>query len=1007
MRGAGILAASALLVVTLGAGAPTQGQEADAAAPSIGELQKAVERDPHDARALVALGLAYWRGGEFPRALEVFRRAVEVGPLSAEAHNWLGVALSEKSDLPGAVAAFRRAIELDPKYGRAYTNLGSALATGGDYAEAVDVFRQALRLEPNNQGAHFNLGMALRGQGDLEAALPHLRKVVEEDPANVLFRYELGQTLRLLGDLPGAIAAFEKVIELDPEKREGYYALGVALRQQGAAARRASAAGAPEAGGPADDAYRRALSAVERGALDPARDALTEVLRLDEGHADAHRLLGFVLGQQKDLRGALTHLERAVALRPESADAHYSLGVALWYSGSRDQALAELRKSLLLDPAAGDAHAFLGAALRETGDLAGARASLQRAIALLPPTAALYVDLGLTYLRAGDLDKALGQLEAGLNLPPPWVPAPDWAAAAAALRQAIGANPDRAEAQNVLGLVLGRQGASGREVAAAFREAVRLRPDFAEAHNNLGLVLVQSGDDPAGVAAFREAVRLQPDYSDAHANLGAALVPTDAEDAVRELEKAVALAPTSVKARFNLAAAYGASPKGGPAKEIEQLQKVIELDPAFARARVALGKAFLREGKVAEAVKELQEAARLSPESGEARYQLGLALARAGRPEEASSELKKGRDLAAADDRNKAAGLDVLEGRAALEKGDLEGAAAKLRHAIQLRPDFAEAQGLLEQVRRKQAAAAPLADDPGRVVEFERYIREARYAEVEPLLAAYVAERPQSAWGWYALGYAYFAQQKLGEAIKTLARSLELDVKNAEAHKILGRTLMIIGRFDAAQLEFEEGIRLKPESAELHYNLGKLASVQDNWQPARKALEEAVRLDPNYLEALDALGFALEALGDDAGAVARYEHAVALNRERQGRFVSAHVSLSAHYNRTGDPDKALAYARQALELDPRCDPAWFQQAKAEERLGRLGEAVVSLNQAIALNPRTSAPYYLLASLYRRLGKMDESQRALESFKRLQSEANELEKARREQRRNTAAPSGGA
>ncbi|PYQ18563.1 MAG: hypothetical protein DMF79_14665, partial [Acidobacteria bacterium] len=700
------------------------------------------------------------------------------------------------------------------------------------------------------------------------------------------------------------------------------------------------------------------------------------------------------------------------------------------------------RKSLLLDPAAGDGHAFLGTALRETGDLAAARASLQRAIALLPPTAAVYVDLGITYLRAGDLDKALGQLEAGLNLPSPWVPVPDWDSATAALRPALAASAGRAAAHNVLGLLLGRQGAPSSEVTAAFREAIRLRPGFAEAHNNLGLVLIQSGDDPGGIAAFREAVRLENDYADAHANLGAALVPTDAEEAVRELEKAVALAPGSVKARFNLAAAYGARPPGGPAKDIEQLEKVIELDSTFARAHLALGKAFLRDGKVAEALKALQEATRLQPQSGEARYQLGLALARAGRKEEATSELHKGRDLVTADDRNKAATLDVLEGRAALTKGDLEHAEAKLRHAIQLRPDSFEAQSALGAVREKQGdlpgafaayrkavelnpadsssreslerlgsariqSGAPK-DDPAKLAEFERYIRAGRFGEVEPLLAAYVTqERPRSSWGWYALGYSLFAQQKLGEAIQALAKSLQLDIKNAEAHKMLGRSLMIIGRFDAAQLEFEEAIRLKPDSAEMHYNLGKLFSIQDNWEPARKALEAAIRLDSSYVEALDALGFALEALGDDAGAVARYERAIALEGERQGRFAGAHVSLSAYYNRTGDPDQALEYARQALQIDPRSDPAWFQQAKAQERLGRLAEAVDSLNQAIALNPRASSHYYLLAGLYRRLGKPDESRRALDSFKRLQREANELEKMRREHRENAAAPSGGA
>src|SRR5439155_24821205 len=130
-----------------------------------------------------------------------------------------------------------------------------------------------------------------------------------------------------------------------------------------------------------------------------------------------------------------------------------------------------------------------------------------------------------------------------------------------------------AEAHNVLGLLLGRKGADSKEVLVEFREAVRLSPDFADAHNNIGLVLAQADDDAGAIAAFRDALRFRPDYADAHANLGAALTATDSEEAIRELEKAVALEPASVKAQFNLAVAYGASPNGGPAREIEQLRK--------------------------------------------------------------------------------------------------------------------------------------------------------------------------------------------------------------------------------------------------------------------------------------------------------------------------------------------------------------------------------------------------------------------------------------------------
>ena len=1000
---------------------------------SVSQLQAEIARDPNNPKLHIALGLAYWDRNDYPRALEAFQHAVKVGPRVAEAHNWLGVALSEKADLPGAISEFKQAVELDPKYGRAYTNLGAALAKSGDFTGAVTVFRKALALEPDSLAAHLNLGRALRETGDLDGALEHLKVVAAADATTATVHYEIGQVLRQNGDLAGAVASFERALELDPELREGYYGLGLALKAQSAALQKTRPTLPPS---PANDLYSNARAAMERGDLGAAHEQLVEALRVDDRNADAHNLLGFILGQQGNLPEALAHLERATALQPFSADAHYNLGVALWYNAAKDRALTELKQSVVLDPACGACYAFLGTVLREGGNLPMSRASLQRAIAVLAPTAAVYVDLGITYLRADALDRALGQFEAGLNLPPS-LPAPDWDAAIDGLRRAIAAHPDQAEAHNVLGLMLGRKGADSAEVAAEVREAIRLRPDYAEAQNNLGLVLLQAGDDAGAIAAFREAVRISPEYADAHDNLGAALTPTDAAEAVRELETAVRLAPASVKALYNLAMAYGVSPAPGPERQIEYLRKVIELEPAFARARLGLGKALLQDGKPADAVEQLQEATKLEPDNGESHYQLGLALARAGRRDEATPELQKGRDLIAASDRSQNASLDLTEGRAALAKGDLPLAEAKFQRAIRLGPASAEAQALLGTVLERQGnsrgaltayrkalelnPSEPAAqqgldrltkisisvEDDSQIGSFEEAIRQGKFQDVEPLLAQYVTDRPTSSWGWYALGYSQFAQQKIGDSIRSLAKSLELDITNAEAHKILGRSLMIIGRFDAAEVEFQQGLRYKPDSAELHYNLGKLHSIQDNWEPARKQFEAALEIDPSYVEALDALGLALEALGHDQEAVAAYQKAVELNTARHGTFASAPVNLSAYYNRTGDPDRALAFAQQALALDPQSDRALFQKARADERQGRLADAVDALNRAIAINSRASSYYYVLAGVYRRMGWMDESKQALETFKRLDHESAELDKRRRGQGAagTTAAPSG--
>ena len=342
-------------------------------------------------------------------------------------------------------------------------------------------------------------------------------------------------------------------------------------------------------------------------------------------HADAHSLIGFVLGQQGELPSALQHLERAVALRPESAEAQYNLGVALWYSGARSGRLRNCGRACSSIRRRAPATRCSEPRCASRATWRGARASLQRAIALLPPTAAVYVDLGITYLRAGELDKAIGQLVGGFEPAAPAVPAPDWDAAIADLRRALVGESGRAEAHNVLGLLLGRKGASGDEVAAEFREAIRLRPDYAEAHNNLGLVLIQTGDDEAGIAALREAVRIAPDYADARANLGAALTPTDVDAAIRELEKAVELAPSSVKAHVQSGRGLRREPG---ARTREGNRAAPEGDrPRARRFRGRTSRSArrcFRTGKVPDAVTALQEAARLEPKSGEANYQLGL-----------------------------------------------------------------------------------------------------------------------------------------------------------------------------------------------------------------------------------------------------------------------------------------------------------------------------------------------------------------------------------------------
>jgi tetratricopeptide (TPR) repeat protein len=886
------------------------------------------------------------QNGQADQAIALLQTILKRNPRSAEAHNWLGVAYLQKNSLSTAADEFRQAVKLKPDFVRAYNNLGSTLAQAGDILQGIQILQEGLKHGPDDFQLRLNLAMALRSKGDPDAALELFRALLRDHADSPELRYQYGQALRQKGDLEHAIEAFEQAVELNPELQQGYYGLGQALKQLAARANRPRPSGNPP------EFLKSGTEALARGDFAAARDAAA----------------------------------KAIAGGTASPEAYHLLGFALWYAGDRAKAGPALDESLRLNPAAADVCSFRGMTYRELGDLDQARRMLQRAIALDPQRPLSYLDLAVVFLRQEKLESALGQFEAGLNLPAAQNGLRDLDPAITELRRAIAKHPGNSDAHRVLGRLLGAAGADASQVIAAFQQAIKLRPDNAEAHNSLGLVYVQTGQDEKAIAAFRQAIKLRPDYADAHQNLGAVLTTSDTEEAVRELEMAIKLQPGLLKAQYNLALAYDASPSHGAANAIEQLRKLLAAEPAYPRAEFALGRFLLRQAKAAEAVDHLRRAVEQNPESGEARYQLGLALSRSGHPDEGAAEIRKSRELITASENREAAALDLAEAKAAIGKGDTATAAAKARKVLEFQPAAAEAQAILN------AVAAPT---PAPTEIVERHIRAGEFEDAERLLNTFLAKDPKSAWGWYALGYSLYGQRKIGDSIKALAQSLQLDVNNADAHKVLGRDLMIIGRFDAAKIEFEQGKRLNPKSAEMPYNLGKLYSIQDNWAQARREFETAIQLDPSYMEAYDGLGFAFEALGEDTAAVANYKKAIEMNEARHAGFSSPYVNISALSNRTGDHDTALTYARRGLDANPNSDRALFQMAKAYEYQGDLKAALDALHRAIAINGRTASYFYVLSTVYRKLGNSEESRKAMETFSRLDRESNELEQKRRD------------
>jgi tetratricopeptide (TPR) repeat protein len=181
------------------------------------------------------------------------------------------------------------------------------------------------------------------------------------------------------------------------------------------------------------------------------------------------------------------------------------------------------------------------------------------------------------------------------------------------IRQAIQQNGRNAGYFSNLGNVLYGHGKLD-EAVAAYRQAINLKPDYADAYFNLGAVLREQGKLDDAVAAQRRAISLKPDYAEAHENLGVALAEQGKfDEAIAAYRQAIGIKPDHAKAHYNLGLAL--KEQGKLDEAIAAYRWAISLNPGFAEAHYNLGVALKEQGKLDESRRVLEKAVELAPRS--------------------------------------------------------------------------------------------------------------------------------------------------------------------------------------------------------------------------------------------------------------------------------------------------------------------------------------------------------------------------------------------------------
>jgi tetratricopeptide (TPR) repeat protein len=265
-------------------------------------------------------------------------------------------------------------------------------------------------------------------------------------------------------------------------------------------------------------------------------------------------------------------------------------------------------------------------------------------------------ELAIERARIGDYDKAAPLFDEALGLAPNSpVLEIEYAQAAFAhgdlsharslAEQVVRNYPANAKACAKAHLVLGRvlmKTNKGNEARQQFEAAVALEPDFENGYA-LAVACLNMQDKPCAANVFSEMLAAFGDTAVIHREFGLAYGNSDfQQEAIVELQKAIAENPRLPGAHYALAAVYLSSSEGAKTAEAEaELWKELVISPSDAQTYAALGHIEQGEHKYAEAERDLKRAVELNAENPDAYFYLGQLYFETSRPADAETALRK------------------------------------------------------------------------------------------------------------------------------------------------------------------------------------------------------------------------------------------------------------------------------------------------------------------------------------------------------------------------------
>ena len=373
---------------------------------------EALKRDPGFAPAHIALGLSFYRSGNFETAAKHLEAALARNKDAADAHYYLALVRRALGQTAEAEDHLLWLVRSGYRESLARYELGEIALANGDTKKALENLQQAVLLDPRDLKARTVLAIAERLDGDTHAALARITEVANELPIDYLAINELALINRAAGNTEKEKLATDQLRHLLSREPDAVLELAfdyTAIGQQ------------REAIAVLEDAIKRGPSgilAVDKVRIHPMLYYTLGYLYAKSGERDRARTQ-FALGMKADSAFVFPHrveeidvLRAAVAANANDGRAAYYLGNVLAAMNRDKEALAAWRDAVKLDPANAIAQRNFARALwLVSQNREEAAAQYQRAINVSPNDFRLYIEFDKLLAELRETDRRIKLLE--------------------------------------------------------------------------------------------------------------------------------------------------------------------------------------------------------------------------------------------------------------------------------------------------------------------------------------------------------------------------------------------------------------------------------------------------------------------------------------------------------------------------------------------------------------------------------------------------------------------